>query len=860
MTKKFVIAILFITLTVTALAQQSDEQYCPGFRNTTSFNTGDTDFYSTARVGKRMHTSDTADTTTGYIIMSTCVFSPDIVGHENITDSALYSTCGSYYQQRCDRNIVNTFDFSHKRFVIIEQDSNGIDTLTSNNGNGLMRIPDGYETSIRLGDMYTCGTHWQPRNDRVVQDSLGSDTSWKAGNKFGSEALFYTMTVNRENALLMLNYAIVTRKFTHFPYQAGEFVIRIVAQNTDGTWAREPMNSNLCYKVSAPSFRGELPRPWTQGYNNGCNESFCYKPWTKVAISLNEYIGRKVRIEMYTSDCIYDADGLYAYISGDFQSMALQSKGCPKPASEAVDTVMAPPGLLRYDWYVSRNGPIEDIYDEEAINNASFRLVTSTLSNVFAPTIDCFVSDDGDTLVLQTLCCRMVSALDPDKPFGSKVYVNITNRKPIVQYERFVSCNLAAIFTNSSFNYANEELSDEGTQWVIYDDTLFNRPLDTLYGSVVHCQLPAIKWYGLKLTTYTADMQCGAQKYFTFKVDNGPSARLALSDRNLCLGENEVVSAQSTDADGMKLIINDSVVSNTTSNRLTYQFRPDEGTTIIGLVPYTTSGCTDTLTDTVRVISYNYLEIDPPNGYICPDSSATLTAINDTVCHWVSIPPDPGLDSLQGRQTITVWPDTTTRYILKAWTNSRCVIDQSELVEIVPIPVPTIKLENDYINFDFPAVSAEDVSPYRHHTHWTFSDGYTHDGFKVNRQLSDMMLGDSLDIYMQTCNIANCCADTSTTIYVKPFFHWFPNVFTPAADANNRFGIVTSLPLIGYELYIYNRQGQLMFHTTNSAEQWDGTCNGRPCPTGAYAYSYRVAFDNNDKTVFTGRGTVTLLR
>lgn len=87
---------------------------------------------------------------------------------------------------------------------------------------------------------------------------------------------------------------------------------------------------------------------------------------------------------------------------------------------------------------------------------------------------------------------------------------------------------------------------------------------------------------------------------------------------------------------------------------------------------------------------------------------------------------------------------------------------------------------------------------------------------------------------------------------------WFPNVFTPGLDVNNRFGCVTAVQMLEFEIYIYNRKGLLVYSTRDQYAPWDGTHKGRPMPQETYAYTYRLR--TPDRLVHTGKGTVTLLR
>lgn len=86
---------------------------------------------------------------------------------------------------------------------------------------------------------------------------------------------------------------------------------------------------------------------------------------------------------------------------------------------------------------------------------------------------------------------------------------------------------------------------------------------------------------------------------------------------------------------------------------------------------------------------------------------------------------------------------------------------------------------------------------------------------------------------------------------------WFPNVFTPDAESNNRFTIQTTYPVESFEMTIYTRNGLLVWHTEDINQMWDGTRNGTSMPQGAYVYHWRLKSNNR---VRSGLGTMTLLR
>lgn len=103
-----------------------------------------------------------------------------------------------------------------------------------------------------------------------------------------------------------------------------------------------------------------------------------------------------------------------------------------------------------------------------------------------------------------------------------------------------------------------------------------------------------------------------------------------------------------------------------------------------------------------------------------------------------------------------------------------------------------------------------------------------------------------------------CCADTTLTFGLQIRSIWFPNVFTPDEDGNNRFGCVTSCEVSEYELMVFNRWGLWVWSTTDINNRWDGCRDERPLPQGAYVYRWRLKDVQGER--WHGEGIVTLIR
>ena len=102
------------------------------------------------------------------------------------------------------------------------------------------------------------------------------------------------------------------------------------------------------------------------------------------------------------------------------------------------------------------------------------------------------------------------------------------------------------------------------------------------------------------------------------------------------------------------------------------------------------------------------------------------------------------------------------------------------------------------------------------------------------------------------------CSDTASTIVpIRVDRLWFPNVFTPGEATNNLFRGY-GVNIRDYDLQVYTRWGDCIFHTKDINQGWDGTYRGVQSPMSAYAYICHYTTLEGEPRVVTG--TVTLLR
>lgn len=672
----------FILLGMLTVAQA--QTACYGLHNPTNFSSLPTSAGRwTARVGDRVQGTGGS---TGSNVLSTCARpGKAVITGSDITSSTYYSGACSN-RSACGHATI--FDGHDHRFTIYSAADAGMDLFTINDaGQGMQRIPPGHTSSIRLGDMRATGQ---------CVNNISTN-----GNDKGAEALFYTMYVNTKNSLLFIDYAVVACKYDHDPYQAGEFLIRVCGKNpTTNQWENQPLNDNLWFNVPAPHVTGGLPAPWVEGmhgssqYAGATSCYYCYKPWARVAISLLDYLYDSVRVEIYTSDCIYNVDPIYAYIAGSCQPMAISSSGCPGGASDAVDTLIAPDGLVSYTWYVAADG-----YDgpttSAAINDVVFRQVGSGNSR-YVSRLDDFITNTGDTVCRTTYKCVVTSAMDPNKPFESVMYVQVSNTKPIVDAAFNYQCDGTVEFEGlgrvcrSSANVP--DIVDSLTRWDIHQGGTGDTPIiDTVMGRLASYKFADNQVHAVTLTVYTEDSTCYTTKTFRVQPKVPANTAITIDKRTLCVGEQATITDVTTGITARKWVFEDNTIDSqdpgqSLDNTVTVVRDFTQFANPFMLITTSTSGCLDTLYDTI------YFFHDPEISYsndtiVCNGHETHITAstpVSGCTFAWYRHNNMAGESPIMTGPVLMVRPtQSLTTYYLKIISQAGCEAWDSVTVRIL---------------------------------------------------------------------------------------------------------------------------------------------------------------------------------
>lgn len=109
---------------------------------------------------------------------------------------------------------------------------------------------------------------------------------------------------------------------------------------------------------------------------------------------------------------------------------------------------------------------------------------------------------------------------------------------------------------------------------------------------------------------------------------------------------------------------------------------------------------------------------------------------------------------------------------------------------------------------------------------------------------------------------ANGCAveDSIEVFDICPPNVYVPNAISPGAAQGSTLEIFGT-DFTNFQIWIYNRWGEIIFYSNDETNEWDGTFNGSPMPPGVY--QWRVEYEgltDQFRGPYNQDGTVTIIR
>lgn len=340
-------------------------------------------------------------------------------------------------------------------------------------------------------------------------------------------------------------------------------------------------------------------------------------------------------------------------------------------------------------------------------------------------------------------------------------------------------------------------------------------------------------------TTYYVDitMPSGCIHTDSVRVEtvNSLPTPSVTNDTVMCLGDQIILTAQGGDTfiwSPTNLLLNIQDNTAQTNIQSTTEFFVE------------ISNACGTVTDSVTV---DVIEVNPQvvdDTIICPGDAATLWASGGTNYTWT---PSASL-SHPNEDTTLASPSVPTIYQVLVENALGCGKTLDVLVNLHPVPsvsasAPTFVLAGQEIELEG---ITNAVSYYWHNDDSLLcSDCYT-----------TIVTPEQTTTYYFTGIDTNGCRNTDSIEVLIESSLYVPNSFTPNGDGFNDFFSVTAREVHSYQLYIFNRWGQLIFETTDVNAYWDGTFKGKSVQMDAYVWKIEYLDNQNARHEFIGHVNV----
>ena len=238
-----------------------------------------------------------------------------------------------------------------------------------------------------------------------------------------------------------------------------------------------------------------------------------------------------------------------------------------------------------------------------------------------------------------------------------------------------------------------------------------------------------------------------------------------------------------------------------------------------------------------------------PDTLICLGGTAQLSA---SVFNQVGAMNFVWLPGNAATQNVNVSPQQTTEYTVSVTDICNRTTQQSVLVIV----------EEVHANFDFSYTSDWGIETYNTSAPrdseflWDFGDGQTSTEFEPVHTF----VSNDQQIVTLFAISPNGCVDERTGTFEPLMDVYVPSAFTPNGDGINDVFQAKGHAILAFEMWIYNRWGEVVFYTNDINRPWLGEVNGGDHFGRNDLYTWVVKAVGLRNNAFERSGTVVLIR
>jgi len=230
---------------------------------------------------------------------------------------------------------------------------------------------------------------------------------------------------------------------------------------------------------------------------------------------------------------------------------------------------------------------------------------------------------------------------------------------------------------------------------------------------------------------------------------------------------------------------------------------------------------------------------------ICPGGYANLWAAGGDFYNWYPA----GTLSNPSESTTTATPVSNTTYFVDITNLAGCIKTLDVTVNIHPIPLVDAG-EDIFLEFGY--VTSLNGTTYGNYF-WDSEDSLSCI-YCLNPEISPV----ETSSYILYTMDQNGCENSDTVMVFLDGVLYVPNTFTPNSDGINDHFVIKGEEIKSFQLYIFNRWGQLIYTANKLYDYWDGRHKGLLVQNDTYVW--KVTYEDSQNNFVSLIGHVNVLR
>lgn len=371
---------------------------------------------------------------------------------------------------------------------------------------------------------------------------------------------------------------------------------------------------------------------------------------------------------------------------------------------------------------------------------------------------------------------------------------------------------------------------------------------------------------GLSPGTYSVTVSDSNSCVQTFSAVVTPAVAVTANatSTNICQGQSTTITASASGGTPNYLFLWN---TSETTESITVSPMVDATYTVIVT---DANGCQDTVTLPITVRSSPVVDFQPDSAGCSPlcltfqDLSTIATGINQ---QWFWDFGDGTLSNLTNPshcfENNTIYSPITNTVKLTVTSNDGCstTMIKNDYITVYPIPVADFNYSPQAPTILSPLISFQNESLGASIWHWDFSIGLQDSTSSLQHPYYTYNDTGQFEVTLIVNNNYGCTDTIQKTILIGlDWVIYIPNAFTPNGDEINDSFPAKAYGIIDFEMFIFDRWGNLIYQTDDIKKPWDGKANHGNELAQSDVYVYVVKVTDFKKTKHKYRGIVTLVR